>query len=310
MAFRPPPYDSTTEALAYCILQALDTTLMPLPENQIPAPPFRSTLNELLYEIWQNLAGGGGSADLSFNGNRPITRQGLPMTGQVMGGETILEFTENTFFPALSESAILIAPNAIRRKGSDTAVALQWQAIRGTNPIVSIVVAGEAMVPTGNTQNGTKNVNTLPNTNTIYTMEVSDGQSPRQASVSINYMSDRFWGALGDDGLGNPATDLADFLANPPTDAQIRALSNELSNTLVQNRNGINGAGQFLAFHWPTSFGEPVFLINGLPNSAYTKVRDNVDFTNADGYTEKGDLWMSNTAQNSPIATFQINRAP
>ena len=90
--------------------------------------------------------------------------------------------------------------------------------------------------------------------------------------------------------------------------AQILALSNsELSTTRVQTRNGIDGGGDYLVFAWPTSFGNPSFIANGLPVTAWTKVNSNFTFTNTYGYTASYDVWMSDTQQNSPITTFQIN---
>ena len=62
-----------------------------------------------------------------------------------------------------------------------------------------------------------------------------------------------------------------------------------------------------MVFAWPTSFGTPAFVVNGLPNTAFTLISSAFSFTNANGYVNTYDVWISNTAQNSPIASFQIN---
>ena len=80
-----------------------------------------------------------------------------------------------------------------------------------------------------------------------------------------------------------------------------------LLTTRAANYSGINGAGQYLVFAWPTSYGTPAFTVNGLPNTAFTKIGNAVSHTNMHGYTVSYDVWISNTAQNSPIASFIIS---
>jgi len=81
----------------------------------------------------------------------------------------------------------------------------------------------------------------------------------------------------------------------------------ELRTNRLRSYNGIDGAGQYLAFAWPTSFGTPSFTINGLPNTAFTKISSSISFTNMHSYTTNYDVWLSNTAQNSPITSFVIS---
>lgn len=93
-----------------------------------------------------------------------------------------------------------------------------------------------------------------------------------------------------------------------PSDGQIIAADggssgpgNEFSQSRLQTRNGFNGGGDYLFFAWPTSFGTPSFKVNGLANSAWTKIRDNAAFINASGFSEPYDVWISDTAQGSPL---------
>ena len=62
--------------------------------------------------------------------------------------------------------------------------------------------------------------------------------------------------------------------------------------------------GMYLVFAWPSVFGTPSFVVNGLLSTAFTKVRgvSNLNsFTNELGFTSNYDVWVSNTAQNSPL---------
>ena len=46
-----------------------------------------------------------------------------------------------------------------------------------------------------------------------------------------------------------------------------------------------------------TAFGTPTFKINGLSNSAFTKVKSNFVFTNESNFSGVNyDVWISNTA--------------
>jgi len=98
-----------------------------------------------------------------------------------------------------------------------------------------------------------------------------------------------------------------------PNNAQIIAADgasvgsgSEFSTSRSQTRNGIDGGGNYLFFAWPVTFGTPTFTVNGLPNTAWTKVGNAISFTNASGHIEPYDIWISNTAQFSPITLFTI----
>ena len=77
-----------------------------------------------------------------------------------------------------------------------------------------------------------------------------------------------------------------------------------LTNTFSKTYVNINGGGMYLVFAWPSVFGTPSFVVNGLLSTAFTKVRgvSNLNsFTNELGFTSNYDVWVSNTAQNSPL---------
>ena len=84
-----------------------------------------------------------------------------------------------------------------------------------------------------------------------------------------------------------------------------------LSGTKNGTYLGINGSsttpGEYLVFAWPSSYGTPTFTINGLPNTAWTKIGISISFTNMNSYANTYDVWISNTAQNSPITSFVIS---
>jgi len=238
-----------------------------------------------------------------FDGNTPVLREGLPYTGEVIGGETVTEFLNNFFFPALSPLASLsIVGESILEfglSGLDLDRFLSWSVDRRTNPIVSITVAGVNITPTGEDQSGSQSVTLVANsTNTFSLLAVDDSGLQASKSVSFYFRHGYYWGAMSD--------------VSSITDADIMALDGAEVGTgkvLDTNRqktfNGINGAGGYLVFAFPQSWGTPSFKVNGLANSAFTMVRSD-NFINQYGYSEPYQVWVSNAAQNAPIAEFEI----
>jgi hypothetical protein len=56
---------------------------------------------------------------------------------------------------------------------------------------------------------------------------------------------------------------------------------------------------------WADGAGAP--YPGGYSGTAWTKISSSISFTNMNGYVENYDIWISNTAQNSPIAGFVIS---
>lgn len=253
----------------------------------------------LLQGILEVLLSGGG--DIAFNGDRPILREGLITTGETIGGATVKEFLENYFFPALSPLGVLTPIGASILEFDNRANIpgiLSWQAEKRTNPITSINVGGVAIVPTGDNQNGEQAISITSNETNTFTLLISDGSLSSTTQIKYYFRHGYYWGKISD-------------TANI-TDAQILALTGAgvgtgkvLDTSRDKTFDGINGAGNYLVFAFPVSWGAPVFLVNGLPNSAFTKIRED-DFVNAMGYSEPYQVWASNTKQNNPIAKFEI----
>ena len=203
-------------------------------------------------------------------------------------------------YPYISPAANLSGGN-IREFGSSNSLTLNWTATKHTSPITSITVNNIVITPTGNTQSGSQSATATQNVNTNFSMSVSDGTNVANASTSVSWESKRYWGKIASN--------------SSPSDADILALTgasvgsgNELATNYVKSYNGINGAGEYLIFAWPTSFGaNPTFTVNGLPNTAFTKIRSNSNFVNANGYSTSYDVWISNTQQNSIINSFSIS---
>lgn len=254
---------------------------------------------------------------IPFNGNRTVTRSGLPSINT--GDSTLIAWINNYFFPSTSPTVSLSVSGGNSREfmaaGAALTVDLSWSATRPVAclPIASITVDGVSqtlMVPfnEGQTQNGILTGRTLNrNINASYTVTgvATDAKSGTQTQT-VTWLWRRYWGAFVSP---YPPTDVRFSI----TDANIIALTgagvgtgNELSTTRVKTYNNINAAGNYLVFAWPTAWGNPSFIINGLVSTAFTKVRSNT-FTNSAGASTSYDVWVSNTTQAGAIAQFQIN---
>jgi hypothetical protein len=218
-------------------------------------------------------------------------------------------------YPYIPPSASL-SGGGTREFGSSNAVTLNWSATKGNKNVSNIIVCigrpdqesiALTTINTGGNQSGTKSSTSTSNTNTTFFMTVSDipnGTSTITAQTTVSWSSAVYWGKTPTFGLPSMSV-----VGSQPAWADGAGIPNGKSVTPSKSRsyNGINGAGQFLVFAWPTSYGEPSFTINGLPNTAFTKIGSAVSHTNMHGYTANYDVWISNTAQNSAIDGFIIS---
>ncbi len=246
-----------------------------------------------------------GAGDTPFDGNRQITTEGFPAI--VPGGQTITEFLNNLFYAARKPTASFSASTSVFEKmaaGADVSVTLNYTIGRpvGCPPISSLMVDGVAAtfptVTEGGTASGTVNRVLPRNVDKTFTLSVTADQLTSTASATVGWKYGRYWGAL------DKNTDITDTDILSLTGAGV-GTGKELNETRQKTYNGINGAGKYLVFVFLSTAGDPVFFINGLNSTAFTKVRTGA-FTNALGATYNIQVWVSNTRYNSPVAQFEI----
>ncbi|MBD1364373.1 hypothetical protein IDJ77_11190 [Mucilaginibacter sp. ZT4R22] len=254
------------------------------------------TVRSKLYEgLKLGNAGDGSGGDAAFNGSRPISRQTPGLVGVNPGATTVIEMLENVFYPAIAPIAALSFNNPIREIGADPAYVLTWAATKQTNNITGITVDGNVIAPTGASQGGTQSGDLTGTTGTYSkSMTVTDGTLSDTESATVTYLPRMFWGNTSKTaGI---------------TDADILALSgSELRSDRLKSYTNIGGDGEYLLFAFPSSFGTPSFVINGLANTAFTKIRSASNFVNAEGATIVMDVWISDNFYSSPLASLIIN---
>ena len=262
-----------------------------------------------------------------FNGNRPITRSFLE--GYQPNTSDINQFLESVFYPSVPPTLNLTTPTPYKEFGSNVSTSLTWTVTKKTYGISTIKInntfisvpssISSDIAPSGTVGTATVNQNAIQNQPSPFNLIVTDTTgSSYSTQIIVNWANKRYWGKIDLTSIGNP-----DLTSNPSLSYLVTNLINNniilnldgagvgSGNELALNRNksynGIDGAGQYLIFAFPSSFGTPTFTVNGLPNTAFTKVWNNVAFTNFYNYTINYDVWVSNTAQNAPITSFLIN---
>ena len=308
----------------------VDELLIQLPDNTanlIVAQDIRDSV----YTLWKNIedvgtiaASAASASAFFYNPNAtPITVGGIP-AGSTFGTPTDMQTMWNMLlYPYVAPGASLGALSN-REYGAPLSVNLSWSAVRNSNAITSIIVGGFSQVPTGNSQagfqltTGTHSVSPGVSQTNTFNMSVGDGTSTTNTSTSLTWMNKRYWGFVDLSGIGNPdltlnpglsssvaavVTDVV-ILALTGANANSQAFGNELSTSKSKTYTGINGAGKHLVFAWPSTVGSPytpTFTVNGLPNTAFTRIRSNSPFVNQYGFTVNYEVWVSNTLQNSPL---------
>lgn len=155
-----------------------------------------------------------------------------------------------------------------------------------------------------------------------YTLYVGDGTSTANASTSVVWMNRMYYGTIN---LGtispNPNPDLnirpdgsnsaqvatsiiqvgsfiTDSIIRTSIVTSVRPIVNRpLSTSRSLTLTDFAAGGNYLFFAWPTIFGAPVFKVNGLTNTSFTKVRSNFVFVNELGFSGVNyDVWISNTS--------------
>lgn len=255
---------------------------------------------------------------------------GIPVGSTFGASQSLQEMFDMLLYPYTAPvPSLSISGATTRQYGGDLATTLAWNVTKKKLLITGISVNSTTITPvTGVDQSGTLlvtathslNYNTVSGETQTFSMNVTDGQSTPSASTTLLWRHRMYWGKVDLSSISNPnlttTPGQANTVATKCTDTIIKALNGasvspgwSLTNSYVKNLNSINGAGQYIIIAFPTIFSsgrDPVFKVNGAPNSAFTKVRTNSPLSTEFGLTINYDVWVSNTAQNAAIDVFDI----
>lgn len=308
----------SASAYEYSTLPELLTQLPDNIGNLIDAINVRNSV----YTLWekisnvQTFASQSASASTTYTNltPTPYTVGGI-IQGSTFSNQTINEMLDFLLYPYVAPAAFL-SGGVQKEFGSSNNVTLNYSATKGSKNVSAIIICigrpdvesiALTTINTSGNQSGTKSSTSTQNTNTTFFMTASDipnGTSTVTAQTTVSWISAVYWGKTSTFTLPNMS-----IVGSQPAWADGAGVGSgkNLSGTIAANYSGINGAGQYLVFAWPSSYGTPAFTVNGLPNTAFTKIGIAVSHTNMHGYTINYDVWISNTAQNSIINSFIIS---
>lgn len=256
------------------------------------------------------------SGDSPFDASSAVTRPSFP-TGEILNGTTVSEVLNDLLYPSVPPTTTLSSSLATTQEyasaGADYTTNLTWSSTRPVAclAITSITIDGVSQTlddpfDEGHTQNGVLNGRAVPrNVQKSFTNVTNSTDKSSTSTVTIVWRWKRYWGAFAS---AIPPTDPAFAIS----DAQILALTgagvgtgNEFATGRAKNYDGIDGGGDYLVFAFLSSYGTPIFKINGLPSTAFTEVRNDA-FVNASGGSITIQVWVSDTEYNSPVTSFVI----
>jgi hypothetical protein len=219
---------------------------------------------------------------------------------------------DRLLYPYVSQVNSLNIFNNNKEFGDDLSIDLNWSVIKKSNIIEQIFVSDVEITVTGEDQSGIETITSTHSLNpgvmeTIsYTMSSYDGLTTVTSSVDLNWMNRIYWGTIDLTSVGSPdltmdpdITDISNYIDSD----KVLALGNSiLSVTISATYKNFGGDGNYLCFAWPQTFGDPNFLVNGLVNNTFTKVKSNFQLINQYGFDGVNySVWVSNIEYNSSI---------
>lgn len=125
---------------------------------------------------------------------------------------------------------------------------------------------------------------------TIFTITGTDGTTQKSASTSVKFLPKRYWGVSAKTSL---------------TDAEIIALSSELSTSRVQTRTFDCSGGKYFYFAIKTSYCNGIaFKVGGLSFS--DMLVETRQFTNASGHTDTYNIYRVNNIQTGSAIQVEV----
>jgi hypothetical protein len=311
----------------------IDEVIVKIPDNtggEIDA----SDIRDGLYSLWYRVDGlssslTGVTISNEFNSSTPSTivdAIGGILPGSTFSG-TIQDLLYKMLYPYVDPSCS-ISPIGNKEFGSPLNINLNWSVVKGSNTITSIIVDGVTQTVTGNSQSGIQIVSAThslipsgPSQTQSFSISVSDGTNTKISTTSLVWLNKIYWGSVNIPSHPNLTTNpgSASLVTSLVTNSVIKGLDgadanglsygNELSLTKNKTYLGINGSsntpGEYLVFAWPSMVSgayTPIFAVNGLQNTSFTRVRTNSLFDNYYGFTGSTyEVWVSNTRYFSPV---------
>lgn len=319
---------------------SLDTMMNILKDNvgnEISAEDVRWSA----FTLWDKIEGVSASiSEYTYSNPNPITSPlGGFNSGTTFSNITLTQLFNTLFYPYVAPGISLLfqAGQVPKEFGSTPTVNVNYSVIKKSDIINTIVVGGTNVVPPGVQPydlniNGLLSVSITPNVNTVIDMTVNSGVGITSSTsvtatwtngvyvfglasitpydLTLNPSDSSIIGAGITASMGNTTSTnivLSDITSGQFTSSTLQVgVRKVLKTNRLATYTTIGGGNKHIALAWPTSYGTPVFEVNGLPNTAFTKVVSGYSLKNSWGYIVLYDVWITNTPLNSTINTLKI----
>lgn len=317
---------------AYSTLDELISQIPDNTGNEIGA----SDIRDSVYSLWLRVDGfsssvAGLTVSSEYNSLTPSTIAnaiGGIQPGATFSG-TIQSVLDTMLYPYVLPTPSSTDPSN-RQFGQPLNVNVAYSVTKGSKNMTSITVGGSSVAgsPFTTSQSGTKVVSTTHSTSPLgpsqsqsIVVSVTDGVNTVTGTSSFYWMNRIYWGSVAipthPNLTINPGS--ASLVTIACTDTVIKNLNgaganglaygSELSITKNKTFLGIDGsyttAGEYLVFAWPSTVSgayTPTFRVNGMVNTAFTRVRNSSPFVNDFGFSGTTyEVWVSNTRYFSPV---------
>lgn len=166
--------------------------------------------------------------------------------------------------------------NTAEKGSTVSSITFNWTLSRDAKS-VTLDNAAQATTATGSKTLSSQNVTT----DKTYTLKVTDDRDySTTKTTSIKFYNGVYYGAKAEGTIDA---------------AFIKSLTKTLQANKTKTFSATAGAGQYIWFCLPTSYGTPTFNVGGF-DGGFSKVKSGFSFTNASGYTENYDVWRSDNA--------------
>lgn len=312
----------------------LDELLLGLLDNNAGAIDAYN-VRDLTYTLWQKIDSFSSSLAISstsavtYNSSTPSYYNGN--VGGVQAGSTfsgtIQSLLDRMFYPYVQPTPV-INPigSGVLEFGDGINISLNYSVTLGSNAIVPATLIVDGATLTFPPYTGIHNTLATHSVSPItasesnqFIISVSDGTNVVTGTQTLYWLNKIYWGKIDLTSIGNPNLTLNpgsfSAVASLCTDNTILNLNGAGANgvlygeefSVIKEKSYMNmdGSGQYLIFAWPSTVPNalvPQFKVNGIINTAFTRVRTSSPLVNTHGWSGTDyEVWVSNTIYHSPV---------
>lgn len=288
---------------------------------------YANHVRDAVFTLWERVnevaivAASASALSPYFQNTNPTTIEvgGILLGTTFSTQHTVQQMFDNLLYPyvqpILSFSATNSLPLSDKEYGQNPNSTSYWSVEKRSGTITTITVDGQTILPTGNSQAGTKIITgsystIAASTYNSFEMIVNDGISSYTSLTSYEWMNRLYWGNLDLSGMNYP-----DFTLDPSLLSTVTMDSSTILglgssklfkgiNDTTSEKFDLLAGGNYLVFAWSSYIPfatTPRFYVNGVRSTAFSNIKTGWDLVNTYGATSSYEVWISNTPQYSEL---------